>query len=47
MITAGYNYGCDSVDYSNDPNALRVCNCYCKVIMNVNCNHSESLTLSI
>ena len=24
MITAGYNYLCDNVDYSNDSNAIRV-----------------------
>ena len=24
MITAGFNYICDDVDYSNNPNALRV-----------------------
>ena len=32
MITAGFNYVCDNVDYSDDPNALRVgCNLYCKL----------------
>ena len=25
MIAAGFGYSCDSVDYSNNPNALRVC----------------------